>query len=151
MGKDDIQRGEIYLANLRDGVGSEQKGIRPVLIVQNDKGNKHSPTVTVLPITTKIHKSMGLPTHVIIDNLGGLNEKSAAMAEQIVTIDKCKLIEKMGTLPRHFMDDRIEASIAAQLDIKTRRRGKKHNDKSDGYETSFIRKGSSGVSGAKKK
>ncbi len=150
MEKDNIQRGEIYLADLGEGVGSEQKGVRPVLIVQNDKGNKYSPTVTVLPITTKIHKSKGLPTHVIIDKLGGLSEKSAAMAEQIVTIDKCKLMEKMGTLPRRFMDDKIEASIAAQLDIRIRKRGKKHNGKSDCYETSFIRKGSSGISRIKK-
>ncbi len=107
MGMKYVQRGEIYLADLGEGVGSEQKGVRPVLIVQNNRGNKYSPTVTVLPITTKIHKSSGLPTHAIIDGKGGLKEKSATIAEQIVTIDKTRLIEHMGTLDDKFMRDNI--------------------------------------------
>ena len=122
----DIQRGEIYLADLGEGVGSEQKGIRPVLIVQNNRGNKYSPTVTVLPITTKIHKSSGLPTHVIIDKMGGLKVKSATIAEQIVTIDKTRLIEYMGNLDERFMRDNIDRSILVQLSIdNNRKRGRK--------------------------
>lgn len=122
----DIQRGEIYLADLGEGVGSEQKGIRPVLIVQNNRGNKYSPTVTVLPITTKIHKSSGLPTHVIIDKMGGLKVKSATIAEQIVTIDKTRLIEYMGSLDERFMRDNIDRSILVQLSIdNNRKRGRK--------------------------
>ena len=85
-----VHRGDIYLADLGEGVGSEQRGERPVLIVQNNKGNIFSPTVTVLPITTKIHKSEGMPTHVILDDVNGLSEKSAIMAEQITTIDIVK-------------------------------------------------------------
>ena len=69
-----VHRGDIYLADLGEGVGSEQRGERPVLIVQNNKGNIFSPTVTVLPITTKIHKSEGMPTHVIIDDINGLSD-----------------------------------------------------------------------------
>lgn len=123
---DKIQRGEIYLADLGEGVGSEQKGIRPVLIVQNNRGNKYSPTVTVLPITTKIHKSSGLPTHVIIDKMGGLKVKSATIAEQIVTIDKTRLIEYMGSLDERFMRDNIDRSILVQLSIdNNRKRGRK--------------------------
>ena len=123
---DKIQRGEIYLADLGEGVGSEQKGIRPVLIVQNNRGNKYSPTVTVLPITTKIHKSSGLPTHVIIDKKGGLKVKSATIAEQIVTIDKTRLIEYMGSLDERFMRDNIDRSILVQLSIdNNRKRGRK--------------------------
>lgn len=123
---DKIQRGEIYLADLGEGVGSEQKGIRPVLIVQNNRGNKYSPTVTVLPITTKIHKSSGLPTHVIIDKMGGLKVKSATIAEQIVTIDKTRLIEYMGSLDERFMRDNIDRSILVQLSIdNNRKRGHK--------------------------
>ena len=122
-----IQRGEIYLADLGEGIGSEQKGMRPVLIVQNNRGNKYSPTVTVLPITTKIHKSSGLPTHVIIDGMGGLKEKSATIAEQIVTIDKTRLIEYMGTLDEKFMRENIDRSILVQLNIDVnRKRGSKN-------------------------
>ncbi|WP_081677445.1 type II toxin-antitoxin system PemK/MazF family toxin [Butyrivibrio sp. WCD3002] len=125
MGMNEIQRGEIYLADLGEGVGSEQKGIRPVLIVQNNRGNKYSPTVTVLPITTKIHKSSGLPTHVILDGVGGLKEKSATIAEQIMTIDKTRLIEYMGILDEKFMRRYIDNSILVQLNIDNKKRGKK--------------------------
>lgn len=118
---DIVRRGDIYLANLGDGSGSEQKGIRPVIVVQNDIGNKYSPTVTVLPITTKIHKSNGMPTHVIIDNDGGLFEKSSVMAEQISTIDKSKLIEYLGTIRDKTLRRRIDKALRIQLGIDIRR------------------------------
>ena len=110
-----VQRGDIYLADLGEGVGSEQRGERPVLIVQNNKGNIFSPTVTVLPITTKIHKSEGMPTHVILDDINGLSEKSAIMAEQITTIDKSKLIKKLGFLDKRFMSKFVNPKILIQL------------------------------------
>ena len=110
-----VQRGDIYLADLGEGVGSEQRGERPVLIVQNNKGNIFSPTVTVLPITTKIHKSEGMPTHVIIDDLNVLPEKSAIMAEQITTIDKSKLIRKLGILDKQFMSKVVNPKLLIQL------------------------------------
>lgn len=118
---DNIQRGNVYLADLGNGIGSEQKGIRPVIVVQNDIGNKYSPTVTVLPITTKIHKSNGMPTHVIIDNDGGLFEKSSVMAEQISTIDKSKLIEYLGTIRNKTLRRRIDKALRIQLGIDIRR------------------------------
>ena len=110
-----VQRGDIYLADLGEGAGSEQRGERPVLIVQNNKGNIFSPTVTVLPITTKIHKSEGMPTHAIIDDLKVLPEKSAIMAEQITTIDKSKLIRKLGILDKQFMSKVVNPKLLIQL------------------------------------
>ncbi len=118
---DEIKRGDIYLADLGEGVGSEQRGIRPVLVVQNNVGNRFSPTTTVLPITTKIYKSRGLPTHVIIDHMGGLDEKSSIMAEQISTIDKTKLFTYLGTISEETMKKDINKAIQIQLGLPRRR------------------------------
>ena len=71
------------MADLDPVIGSEQGSIRPVLIIQNDKGNEYSPTTVVLPLTTKIYKSAVMPTHVILKDIEGLDETSASMAEQI--------------------------------------------------------------------
>ena len=90
-----INKGEIYYADLDGAIGSEQSGIRPVLIVQNDIGNKHSPTTIVAPIT-KHEKKIDMPTHVILNNDCGLKQKSIVMLEQIRTIDKYRLKEKIG-------------------------------------------------------
>ncbi len=111
-----VKRGELYFADLGTGIGSEQWGERPVLIVQNDKGNLYSPTTIVLPLTTQVHKSKGLPVHVILDKMEGLDQTSAVMAEQIVTIDKSRLQRRIGAImDKHiFMDiDRaIQISLA---------------------------------------
>ena len=112
-----INRGDVFLADLGEGIGSEQKGVRPVIVVQNDIGNKYSPTVTVIPVTTKVHKHRGLPTHVLITDQGGLDESSAAMAEQIITIDKARLIEYLGSLDGRFMRTNIDRIILKQLGI----------------------------------
>lgn len=119
---DEIRRGDIFLADLGDGIGSEQHGVRPVLVVQNNIGNKYSPTVTVLPITTKIHKSRGLRTHVMIDHMGGLDEKSSIMAEQISTIDKTKIFTYIGTIPEEAMKKDINEAIRIQLGLPGRKR-----------------------------
>ena len=123
-----VHRGDIYLADLGEGVGSEKRGERPVLIVQNNKGNIFSPTVTVLPITTKIHKSEGMPTHVILDDINGLSEKSAIMAEQITTIDKSKLIKKLGILDKRFMSKFVNPKILIQLGfyVEDKEKWKRH-------------------------
>lgn len=93
-----IKRGEIYYADLSPVVGSEQGGIRPVLIVQNDVGNKHSPTVIAAAITSQREKSK-LPTHIELDSGNcGLAKDSVVLLEQIRTIDKKRLKEKMGEL-----------------------------------------------------
>ena len=93
-----VKRGEIYYADLSPVVGSEQGGIRPVLIVQNDVGNKHSPTVIAAAITSQREKAK-LPTHIELDATScGLAKDSIVLLEQIRTIDKKRLKERMGEL-----------------------------------------------------
>ena len=93
-----IKRGEIYYADLSPVVGSEQGGVRPVLIIQNDVGNKYSPTVIAAAITSQRDKTK-LPTHISVNAAGcGLAKASIVLLEQVRTIDKQRLKEKMGTL-----------------------------------------------------
>ncbi len=93
-----IKRGEIYYADLSPVIGSEQGGVRPVLIVQNNVGNKHSPTVIAAAITSQKEKAK-LPTHIELQgNNCGLAKDSVVLLEQIRTIDKKRLKEKMGEL-----------------------------------------------------
>ena len=112
-----VKRGEIYMADLDPVVGSEQGSMRPVLIIQNDKGNQYSPTTVVLPLTTKVHKSSVMPTHVILKEIAGLTATSAVMAEQIRTIDKGRLIEYIGAVPKVLMDTAIRKTIRTELDV----------------------------------
>src|SRR5690606_15055849 len=99
-----VRRGEIYYADLSPVVGSEQGGVRPVLVVQNDIGNKYSPTVIVAAITSQIHKGK-LPTHVEISASDyGLPKDSVILLEQIRTIDKKRLKEKIGYLTPEMME-----------------------------------------------
>ncbi len=94
----DIKRGEVFYADLSPVVGCEQGGTRPVVIVQNDMGNKHSPTVIAAAITSKQDKST-LPTHILIKGDScGLTKDSTVLLEQIRTIDKTRLKEKTGAL-----------------------------------------------------
>ncbi len=99
-----IKRGDIYYADLSPVIGSEQGGIRPVLIVQNDVGNKYSPTVIAAAITSQRDKTK-LPTHIQVnaDN-SGLAKDSIVLLEQIRTIDKQRLKEKMGSLDDQSMN-----------------------------------------------
>lgn len=91
-----VKRGDIYYADLSPVVGSEQGGIRPVIILQNDVGNKYSPTVIVAAITSQINKAK-LPTHVEISSEAyGLNKDSVVLLEQVRTLDKRRLKEKIG-------------------------------------------------------
>ena len=93
-----IKRGELYLADLSPVVGSEQGGVRPVLVIQNDIGNKYSPTIIVSAITSRLYKAK-LPTHIALDAENyGLNKDSIILLEQIRTIDKLRLKEKIGEL-----------------------------------------------------
>lgn len=93
-----IHRGEIYYADLNPVVGSEQGGIRPVLILQNEVGNWFSPTVIVAAMTAKGSK-VYLPTHVPVGTDSGLRRPSLVLAEQVRTIDKSRLLERVGMLP----------------------------------------------------
>ncbi|MDD6236912.1 MAG: type II toxin-antitoxin system PemK/MazF family toxin [Clostridiales bacterium] len=98
-----VRRGEIYYADLSPVVGSEQGGVRPVLIVQNDVGNKYSPTVIAAAITSQKEKSK-LPTHIEINAQNcGLAKNSVVLLEQIRTIDKRRLKERMGMLDEDAM------------------------------------------------
>ncbi|MCD7889377.1 MAG: type II toxin-antitoxin system PemK/MazF family toxin [Oscillospiraceae bacterium] len=109
-----VYRGEIYYADLSPVVGSEQGGIRPVLIVQNDVGNRHSPTVIAAAITSQREKTH-LPTHIEIDsNSCGLAKDSIVLLEQIRTIDKKRLKERMGVLDQTSMD-KINQALAVSL------------------------------------
>lgn len=92
-----VHRGEIYYADLNPVVGSEQGGIRPVLILQNEVGNWFSPTVIVAAMTAKGSKTH-LPTHVAVGTDSGLRRPSIVLAEQVRTIDKSRLLERVGTL-----------------------------------------------------
>ncbi|MEE1244255.1 MAG: type II toxin-antitoxin system PemK/MazF family toxin [Acutalibacteraceae bacterium] len=98
-----IKRGEIYYADLSPVIGSEQGGVRPVLIIQNDVGNKYSPTVIAAAITSQ-HNKTKLPTHISVDaDNCGLAKDSIVLLEQVRTIDKQRLKEKMGCLDTDAM------------------------------------------------
>lgn len=109
-----IKRGEIYSADLDPVVGSEQGGIRPVLIIQNDIGNLHSPTVIVLAITSRTRKAH-LPTHVEVPaGRTGLKKPSIVLAEQVRTLEKQRLHKRMGALSPEDMlkvDEAILSSL----------------------------------------
>lgn len=109
-----VKRGEIYYADLSPVVGSEQGGIRPVLIVQNDVGNKHSPTVIAAAITSKQEKSR-LPTHISVQASScGLAKDSVVLLEQVRTLDKRRLKERMGELDQSSMaqvNDALQVSL----------------------------------------
>ena len=103
MIKSDIKKGDIYYATLNPAIGSEQKGERPVVVLQNDCGNKYSPTVIVAQLT-KIIKKEKLPTHILIHNNDFLRYNSLILLEQIRVIDKSRIISYMGSLLDYQLD-----------------------------------------------
>ena len=117
-----IKRGDLYYADLSPVVGSEQGGVRPVLIVQNDLGNKHSPTFIAAAITSKLGKTE-LPTHIRVDAADyGLSRDSVILLEQVRTLDKRRLREKMGHLDTTAMNEVDHAlSVSFGLDIQSKR------------------------------
>lgn len=114
-----VQRGEVYFADLSPVVGSEQGGIRPVLVIQNDIGNKFSPTVIVAAITAQIQKAK-LPTHVEIKaRQHGLERNSVILLEQVRTLDKQRLTDKITTLDDTTMKEINQAlKISLGLSIQ---------------------------------
>ena len=122
----EIKRGDIYYADLSPVVGSEQDGQRPVLIIQNDFGNRYSPTTIVAAITSQIHKR-NLPTHVIIDGSESMM-KSMVMTEQIRTIDKTRLDRYITTLDSETMH-KVDFALMASLELQNREDNK--NDRSE--------------------
>ena len=108
-----IRRGDMFYADLSPVVGSEQGGVRPVLIIQNDVGNKHSPTVIAAAITSQTGKAK-LPTHIEIGSQNtGLKTDSIVLAEQIRTIDKSRLKEKIG----HIDDEHVISELNNALGV----------------------------------
>ena len=108
-----VKRGELYYADLSPVVGSEQGGVRPVLVVQNDTGNKYSPTVIAAAVTSRINKAK-LPTHIELPQAYGLQKDSVILLEQIRTINKKRLMSRIGQLPPATMS-RVNKAILISL------------------------------------
>lgn len=112
-----IKRGDMFYADLSPVVGSEQGGIRPVLIIQNDLGNKYSPTVIAAAITSQINKNK-LPTHIeIASEEFGLKSDSVVLTEQIRTIDKSRLKEKIGHIDDQSVMNKINNALGISLNV----------------------------------
>lgn len=110
------KRGDIYYVDFGEKAGSEQGGVRPALVVSNNKANKHSPVVTVIPLSARVWKKKYLPTHVQIQlkKSSGLNKPSMALAEQVETLDKTRLGERIGEV----LDDMVMEQITVALQIQ---------------------------------
>ena len=112
----EVHRGEVFYADLSPVVGSEQGGIRPVLIIQNEIGNRHSPTVIAAAITSQLGKAK-LPTHIALAAQGsGLPKDSVILLEQIRTLDKRRLRERMGRVDGAVME-RVDDAIAVSFGL----------------------------------
>ena len=113
-----VKRGDMFYADLSPVVGSEQGGIRPVLIIQNDTGNKYSPTVIAAAITSQTGKTK-LPTHIkITSEDNGLKADSVVLAEQIRTIDKSRLKEKIGHIHDHQLMNKVNNAIGISFGLE---------------------------------
>jgi mRNA interferase MazF len=111
-----VNRGEVWFADLSPMRGTEQSGARPVLVVQTDRANRHSPHTIIIPFTTRIHKRL-LPSHVLVPaGEAGFTQDSVALAEQIRVIDLVRLIRKIGDLPAARMNE-VRDALRAILDV----------------------------------
>ena len=123
------RRGDIYFANLDPVVGSEQGGYRPVVVVQNDIGNKHSPTIIVVTVTSKVKKKANMPTHFLFRNNPSFRKASMVQMEHIYTIDKSKIDQYLGKATEKEMraiDKGLVVSLA--LDYLFRRKSRSRNN-----------------------
>ena len=111
-------RGDIYYADLNPVVGSEQGGTRPVVVIQNNIGNKYSPTLIVATVTTKTRKKSKMPTHCLMKNNPALSKPSVVMLEQIKTIDKSRIESYLGKASRSEM---ARINIALMISLALRR------------------------------
>ena len=111
-----IRRGDMFYANLTLGIGSEQIGYRPVLVIQNDTGNKHSQTVITAMITSKMGNKANMPTHCHIKAQQGLERDSMVLLEQLRTIDKTRMKEYIGTLDSDSMD-KIDRALTISVGL----------------------------------
>lgn len=113
-----MKRGDVYYADLRPVIGSEQGGIRPVLIIQNDVGNKHSPTVICAAITSKMNKAK-LPTHIeLASSRYDMDKDSVILLEQLRTIDKKRLKDKVCHLDKDIME-KVNRALLISLELTT--------------------------------
>ena len=111
----DFHRGEVYYADLNPVIGHEQGGVRPVLVIQNDTGNYHSPTIIVIAVTRRTFKKPKQPTHVVLDDAQGL-APSLFMSEVIRTIDKRRVQSYVGRLTREQMK-RVNAALLVSVGL----------------------------------
>ena len=112
-----VKRGNMFYADLSPVVGSEQGGIRPVLIIQNDLGNKYSPTVIAAAITSQTNKAK-LPTHIELgENTSGLKSNSVVLTEQIRTIDKSRLKEKIGHIEDNHIINQLNNALGVSFGL----------------------------------
>ncbi len=111
-----IKRGDMFYADLSPVIGSEQGGVRPVLIIQNDLGNKYSPTVIAAAITSRTGKTK-LPTHIEIESSCGLKSNSVVLAEQIRTIDKSRLKERIGHIDDETIIDKVNSALGVSFGL----------------------------------
>ena len=114
--KHTYSRGELYFADLGNGIGSEQNGKRPVVIIQNDVGNRHSPTTIVAAISTQVKTKANLPTHYYLKPGSGLVQASMVMLEQIRTIDKTRLSQYIGKLSQEDLQG-INHALAISIGL----------------------------------
>ena len=111
----EFKRGQIYMCDMSPVVGSEQGGMRPVSIVSNDIGNKHSPVVIAAPITSKIHKKK-LPTQILVGTESGLEKLSMVECEQLRTLDKRRMATYIGSAPKGLMSA-IDKAVSVALGV----------------------------------
>lgn len=114
------RRGDIYYIDFGENIYTcKQSGIRPAVVVSNNKANEHSPVITVVPLTSKVNKKKFLPTHVYIpfDLRHGLSYESVALAEQVETIDKDCILEKMGVIANIEIMEKITKAIQVQIGV----------------------------------
>ena len=113
-----IKRGDMFYADLSPVIGSEQGGVRPVVIIQNDRGNKYSPTVIAAAITSQTNKNK-LPTHIEIGSVNyGLKSDSVILAEQIRTIDKSRLKERIGHIDDNKVMDKLNGALGISFGLE---------------------------------
>ena len=116
------RRGDIYLVDLGTNIGSEQGGRRPVLLLQNDVGNHYAPTLIVAPVSSRYWKKSEQPTHSLIEGIENLSSPSVVLAEQIITIDKVRVMKYLGKVPEEQMKGinkavRVSLGLEQQPDI----------------------------------
>lgn len=112
------RRGDIYLVDLGTNIGSEQGGCRPVLLLQNNVGNHYAPTLIVAPVSSRYWKKSKQPTHSLIEGIQSLTSPSVVLAEQIITIDKKRVMKYLGNVPEEQMrgiDKAVKVSLGLEL------------------------------------